>query len=128
MLGLYMVLMTQSGFANDRRGLGHLERACPVRTAIDVISGRWKPSILELLNAGPCRHRDLLDAIPSISTQALSTQLRQLVADGVIMKAGQDIAVYQLSVSGRRLAAVMDGLADWGTDYLAWRQAKVLPQ
>jgi DNA-binding HxlR family transcriptional regulator len=28
------------------RPLGLLERTCPVRTAIGVIAGKWKPSIL----------------------------------------------------------------------------------
>lgn len=104
--------MSHSRSLEDRRGLGHLERACPVRTAIDVIGGRWKPSILELLNIGPCRHRDLLQALHGISTKALSVQLRQLVADGVIEKADVDPPVYRLSASGRQLAVVMDGLAD----------------
>lgn len=115
--------MTHSRSLKDSRGLGHLERACPVRTAIDVIGGRWKPSILELLNVGPCRHRDILQALPSISTQALSVQLRQLVADGVIEKADAEASVYRLSASGCQLTVVMDSLADWGMSYLAWRQA-----
>jgi DNA-binding HxlR family transcriptional regulator len=109
---------------NDSRGLGKLERTCPVRISIDVIGGRWKPSILELLNAGPYRHRDILQAVSGISNQALSAQLRQLIADGVIEKVGYDVAVYQLSESGNRLAKVMEGLASWGNTYLAWRDAE----
>jgi DNA-binding HxlR family transcriptional regulator len=106
----------------DRRGLGNLERACPVRTAIDVIGGRWKPSILELLNKGACRHRDLLYSVAGISSQALSMQLRQLSADGVIEKDLQDSSKYRLTASGQLLATVMDGLADWGSAYLDWRE------
>lgn len=119
--------MTDEQLLKDIRGLGSLERACPVRTAIDVIGGRWKPSILELLNVGPRRHRDILQSVPGISTQALSVQLRQLIADGVIEKVGAETPFYRLSESGRRLAVVMDGLTDWGTSYLAWRLADQRP-
>lgn len=114
--------MSEEPLAKDRRGLGHLERACPVRTAIDVIGGRWKPSILEMLNESPCRHRDMLHSVTGISAQALSTQLRQLIADGVIEKDGEDGSTYRLTASGQRLATVMDGLADWGSRYLDWRE------
>lgn len=114
--------MSEGFILNDRRGLGNLERACPVRTAIDVIGGRWKPSILELLNEGSCRHRDLLKSVAGISSQALSMQLRQLSADGVIEKGGADGSMYRLTASGQRLAIVMDGLANWGGAYLNWRE------
>lgn len=106
---------------NDARPIGYLEKRCPVRTAIDVINGRWKPSILELLHAHPRRHSELLHGINGISSQALSAQLRQLVADDVIEKDAGDPPCYQLTPRGNELAAVMDGLARWGTDYLLWR-------
>ena len=103
------------------RPIGYLERRCPVRTAIDVISGRWKPSILELLHERPRRHRALLHNIPGISSQALSAQLRQLMADDVIEKDGGEPPLYRLTERGNQLADVMDGLAAWGSDYLGWR-------
>lgn len=107
--------------AADARALGYLERSCPVRASIDVIGGRWKPSILELICKRPHRHGELKDAIDGISSQALSLQLRQLVADGVIERIGNDLSAYRLTVRGETLANVMDELAKWGTDYLRWR-------
>lgn len=92
-----------------------------------MIGGRWKPSILELLHAGPQRHRDLLRSISGISSQALSMQLRQLSADGVIERTGDDAPIYNLTQSGRSLAQVMDGLAQWGGDYLDWREETARP-
>lgn len=103
------------------RGRGSLEKACPVRTAIDVIAGRWKPSILQQLNDAPRRHCELLRSIDGISSQALSMQLRQLMADDVVAKISRDQAVYALTPRGMALATVMDGLSHWGESYLSWR-------
>ena len=112
------------GHANSR-GLGSLEKACPVRTAIDVIAGRWKPSILQQLNDAPRRHCELLRSLDGISSQALSMQLRQLMADDVIAKISREQAVYALTPRGLALATVMDGLSDWGESYLSWRSDTV---
>lgn len=103
------------------RPIGFLERACPVRTAIDVISGRWKPSILQQIHAHPSLYRELLAAIPAISTQALSRHLRELQHDDVVQR-GSD-GRYVLTARGEQLADVMDGLAEWGDHYLTWREA-----
>lgn len=106
-----------------QRGLGHLERACPVRTALDVIGGRWKPTILLAVKDGGRRYGEIAAEIPSISPQALTLQLKQLVADDVLV---HDAAaqLYALTPRGERLSSVMDGLADWGSDYLDWREAE----
>lgn len=106
---------------HEPRNLGHLERACPVRTAIDVIAGRWKPSILQHLYAAPRRYADLQSSIPAISAQALSLQLGQLAADGVIEKSDGDPALWRLTKRGSELAEVMEGLERWGSAYLDWR-------
>jgi DNA-binding HxlR family transcriptional regulator len=104
----------------------HLRENCPVKAAIDVIRGRWKPSILWELNCGTKRFSDLQCAIPQITAQTLSLQLRQLEADGVIARtAYPEIpprVEYSLTEAGRSLSAVMDELETWGIAYLQ-RQA-----
>ena len=108
----------------DSRNLGFLERICPVRTAIDVLHGRWKPSILEQLNLGPSRYSELLRVIPGISPQAMSLQLRQLMADDIIEKSDGEPVVYSLTSRGAELGEIMDALALWGEAYLGWRESK----
>lgn len=113
------------------RGLGHLERSCPVRTALDVLAGRWKPSILEQLASGPKRFRDLAMAIDGISNQSLSVQLKELVADGVVVQDIVDREVngngsYLLSQEGEALAPIMDDLTKWGQRYLERRSVKLV--
>ena len=102
-----------------------LRENCPVRAAIDVIRGRWKPSILFELKQGTKRFSDLQAALTGITSQALTVQLRQLEADGVVVRtACPDISVrvdYALSEYGATLSGVMDQLDEWGTEYLARR-------
>lgn len=100
---------------------------CPVKAAIDVIRGRWKPSILWELSRGTKRFSDLQAALPDCRAQVLTVQLRQLEADGVISrKVFPEIPVrveYTLTAHGRQLSSVMDQLDAWGTRHLK-RQGK----
>ena len=106
--------------------LDDLRDNCPVKAAIDVIRGRWKPSILWELNSDTKRFSDSQAALPKITAQVLTVQLRQLEADGVVVRTlYPEIPVrveYSLSEHGRALSAVLDQLEAWGTRYLE-RQA-----
>ena len=96
---------------------------CPVKAAIDVIRGRWKPSILHELHQGKKRFTELRVALPEVTAQTLSTQLRQLEADEIITRTVfPEIPArveYQLSDYGQTLSCVMEELDAWGTTYLA---------
>jgi DNA-binding HxlR family transcriptional regulator len=98
---------------------------CPIKAAIDVIRGRWKPMILWELNGGAKRFSDLQTAMPEIAAQVLTVQLRQLEADGVIIRtAYPEIpprVEYALTELGSALSAVTDQLEAWGTRYLQRR-------
>jgi DNA-binding HxlR family transcriptional regulator len=54
---------------------------CPVTTAIGIIAGKWKPTILCELREGARRFSDLKREIPGISEKVLSTHLRDLEGD-----------------------------------------------
>lgn len=106
---------------------------CPVKAAIDVIRGRWKPLILFELCGGTKRFCDLQNALPGITAQVLTVQLRQLEADGVIARtvyAEVPARVeYALTGLGRELSEVMEALERWGARYQqsAKPGAQVLP-
>lgn len=108
--------------ADYEQKLDKLRDNCPVRAAIDVIRGRWKPSILWELNCGTKRFSDLQAALPEVTAQALTVQLRQLEADGVVARAvyaEMPVRVeYSLTENGRALSEVMDQLEKWGIAYL----------
>jgi DNA-binding HxlR family transcriptional regulator len=103
----------------------HLRDNCPVRAALGVIRGRWKPSILWELNGGTERFSDLQAALPEVTAQALTVQLRQLEADGVVTRTIYPKVParveYALTDYGRGLSAVMGQLERWGAQYLERR-------
>lgn len=110
--------------------IDRLQDSCPVRAALDVIRGRWKPSILFELKAGSRRFTALQAALPGITAQALTVQLRQLEADGVVTRTVYpeipSRVEYALSDFGAGLSDVMDQLEAWGVDYLARRGRAVM--
>lgn len=112
--------------ADHRQKIDPLRDACPVKAAIDVIRGRWKPSILRELHDGMRRFSELRAALPQVTAQILSVQLRQLEADEIVTRTVYaEIPArveYELSPYGRTLSAVMDELETWGENYLQRQQ------
>ena len=58
----------------DERSDSYREReACPLYTAIGVISGRWKPMILQRLAKGPHGFGELQRAMPRVTAKVLAS-------------------------------------------------------
>ncbi len=104
----------------NARQIGGLERACPVRTAISVISGKWKPAILRSIHQDHRRYAEIRGQVGTISDQSLTRQLRELSADGVIGR--DDDHRYHLTPHGAQLAGIMEALEAWGETYLERRE------
>lgn len=98
------------------------EVECAVCVALDVIKGRWKPSILCTLKDSARRFSELQAALGTVSSQALTAQLKQLEADGIIARTVyQEVPVrveYRVTEFGATLSNVMDQLETWGISYL----------
>ena len=60
--------------------------ACPLYTAIAVIDGRWKPMIFQRLSEQPRGFAELRRAMPRVTAKVLREQLRQMVADDLIVR------------------------------------------
>jgi DNA-binding HxlR family transcriptional regulator len=97
--------------------------SCPVDTAIGVISGRWKATILWCLVDGPMRTSELRRAIPGISERMLIQHLHELVSDGIIDRHDAHEVPprvhYTITDYGRTLAPLIDQLCAWGQAHLA---------
>jgi DNA-binding HxlR family transcriptional regulator len=92
---------------------------CPITTAIAVIAGKWKPSILCEIRDGARRFSDLRRNIPGISEKVLSQHLRDLEADGIVSRRefyeGAVLATeYAFTDYGRTLVPALNALAQWG--------------
>src|SRR5690348_3589959 len=103
---------------------GYVERdKCPLYTAIQVIAGRWKPMIFQRLGAGALGFGELRRSMAGVTTKVLRQQLRQLEADGLVIRSaaakpglrGQ----YQLTPHGKTLGPVFECLWTWGVMHLS---------
>jgi DNA-binding HxlR family transcriptional regulator len=99
---------------------------CPVRAAIDVIEGKWKPIIINALKAQPLRFGQLRREAPEATKKVLTAQLRELEKDGVIYRKNfgesEDHLRYALTAYGRTLVPILSRMAKWGAAHKA-RQA-----
>ncbi|SDD26411.1 transcriptional regulator, HxlR family [Mucilaginibacter pineti] len=90
---------------------------CPITAAMDIIGGKWKHIIIWILMDEPKRFGELHKTIPGIALKVLSRQLKELEADGIIIREAfpqvPPKVVYSLSEKGRSLNDVMQSLASW---------------
>ncbi|MGV0579306.1 helix-turn-helix domain-containing protein [Mycolicibacterium elephantis] len=104
--------------AVSKKGLNE----CPIDTALTVIDGRWKGTILWRLQDGPMRTAELRRSIPDISERMLIRHLRELVDDGILdrhdAKTVPPCVHYSISEYGRTLAPVLEALCDWGRKHM----------
>ncbi len=97
--------------------------SCPVGKTIELISGRWKPIILYLIQHEVNRFGMLQKKMPKISKKVLTEQLRDLESHGLISrdvrvsKHPQEV-VYDLTAAGTSLRELIDKIFEWGTTNL----------
>jgi DNA-binding HxlR family transcriptional regulator len=91
---------------------------CPVRAAIDVIEGKWKPIIINALKAKPLRFGQLRREAPEATKKVLTAQLRELEKDEVICRkhfgGPEELLRYSLTTYGRTLVPILTHMAEWG--------------
>jgi DNA-binding HxlR family transcriptional regulator len=90
---------------------------CPVTFVMEKIGGYWKPIILFNLLMGTMRYNELKKAIPDITEKMLIQHLKQLEADGLVIRKAKPVVppyvTYQLSKKGKQLRPVLYAMAQW---------------
>ena len=93
----------------------------PFGYTLSLLSGKWKMVILYLLSEEqPIRFNELRRQVGSITYKMLSGQLKELEADGLIIR-NEYAQVppkveYSLSERGLSLMPVLDAMCYWGVD------------
>jgi DNA-binding HxlR family transcriptional regulator len=86
--------------------------------ALGVLGAKWSLSVLARLTSGTVRFNELLRQIDGVSRRMLSSTLRQLERDGLVLRhvyARVPARVeYELSDTGEELLAALAPLLDWG--------------
>jgi DNA-binding HxlR family transcriptional regulator len=101
---------------------------CPVLATLDVVGGKWKPAILWQIRHEMHRFGALRRSVQGITQKMLTQQLRELEADGVIVrKVFAEVpprVEYTLSDYGRSLQPLLDAMASWGAAHQARAQRR----
>ncbi len=94
----------------------------PVELALDQIGGAWKMPILWRLRDRKMRYTELHRDIPHITQKMLTTQLRELEADGFVSKkvfpAVPPRTEYSLTKKGKRAIKIIAMLRNYGLELM----------
>lgn len=93
------------------------DQFCPVAKAAEVFCERWTALILRDLANGPRRFSELQRGVPLASPTLLAQRLRQLEAEGVVLRrrAGTGrSSSYQLTQAGEEFVPIVTALGIWG--------------
>ncbi|TCU26401.1 HxlR family transcriptional regulator [Rhizobium azibense] len=92
-----------------------------MRRAFAMLSGKWKLEIMWLLHQRIHRFGELRKAIPGITQHMLSAQLRELEADGLLLRTVfaevPPRVEYEMTEKARGLGPTMEALAAWWGEY-----------
>lgn len=94
----------------------------PVEFAMDRIGGTWKMPILWRLKDRIMRYSELRKDIPHISDKMLTTQLRQLEADGFIHRKVYPVVPpkteYSITDKGTRSIDIITTIRNYGLELM----------
>jgi DNA-binding HxlR family transcriptional regulator len=102
--------------------MAYKQNDCPVKAALSIIGGKWKPLILAHLLQGTRRYGELNRLIPGVTKRVLTLQLRELESAGVIRRVEYQGVLprveYSITDVGRNLEPALNLLSDWGKKHL----------
>ncbi len=94
----------------------------PVEFAMDRIGGTWKMPILWRLKDRIFRFGELRKDIPHISDKMLTTQLRELEADGFVDRKVYPVVPpkveYSITDKGRTAIPIIETIRNYGLDLM----------
>lgn len=94
---------------------------CPVATTVELIGSKWKLLILKYLLNKTMRYNELKREIDGISQKVLTSTLKSMVEDGIVIRTSYPEVPprveYSLSEIGESMRPVIDVMADWGNKY-----------
>lgn len=100
---------------------------CPIAKSSELLGDTWTILIIRELLLGSTRFSQLQKGMPKISPTILTKRLKELEANGVVMKrkqTGQKGHQYRLTPAGRELSTVIEALAVWG---MRWARDEMQP-
>ncbi len=95
---------------------------CPVDTTLKMIGGKYKALILWHLLENTLRFGELRKLIPNATPKMLTQQLRELEANGMILRKVYPVVPpkveYSMTELGQSIRPILFGMYDWGAEYM----------
>jgi DNA-binding HxlR family transcriptional regulator len=95
---------------------------CPLTAALAAAGGKWKMIIIYWLADRPRHFAALRAELSSISQKVLTEQLRELIADDIVVRdeTGPTPApvIYSLTDYGRSLIPLVEATKQWGRGHI----------
>ncbi|MBW2960589.1 winged helix-turn-helix transcriptional regulator [Mesonia aestuariivivens] len=92
-----------------------------IHDTMDVLSGKWKVSIIACLCFQPMRYSDLLREVQGISGKMLSRELKDLEMNKLILRKVLDtkpVSIsYEITEYGKSLKQLTSVIAEWGLNH-----------
>lgn len=103
---------------------------CAMDVTMDFIGGKWKTIVLWYLRNDKKRFAEIRKLVPQMTERMLSITLKQLEADGLIIRKVQASkpplkVEYSLSEFGKTLIPLLNAVAKWGRE-LAETEGKIV--
>lgn len=99
------------------------EEPSALETALSAVGDRWTLLLVEALLDGPRRFTDLSDRLGGIAPNILTSRLRRLEHEGVVVATAYSTRPprfeYQLTAAGGELAGALRLLSTWGARHTA---------
>jgi|SRR5690606_4175112 len=97
---------------------------CGIIIASKVFGGKWKCCMLDAINKGIVRPKDIYSYIPEASKRVLEMQLAELLFYGIIEKSMEDMypkkTHYSLTEVGKSILPVLTAMDQWGLTHSSY--------
>ena len=93
-----------------------VDPSCPVCRTADIVCTKWTLLLVRDLAEGRSRFCELERSLTGISPRTLSLRLRALEDEGIVDRGDDD--GYVLSEKGRALLPIIEGMREYGTQWL----------
>lgn len=95
---------------------------CPLTAALAAVGGKWKLIIVNCLVDSPRHFAALRQLMPNVSQKVLTEQLRELIADEIVLReeTGPIPApvLYSLTAYGRTVLPLLQHMRRWGDAHI----------
>ena len=103
------------------------DRALQSRDAIELLSNKWRITVIHILRDGPLRTNEIQSAIPEVSPKVLTQTLRGMERDGLVHREIYNVipprVEYGLTPMGKSLIKPLEDLCHWAKGHIEERDA-----